>query len=68
MKAEKLREMDSRELEKQSADMRDQLFHLRLKIGMGQAEGLKKYRTLRKDRARVLTLIGERKRKPGEGR
>ncbi|MGH9674315.1 MAG: 50S ribosomal protein L29 [Bryobacteraceae bacterium] len=68
MKAEKLRELDERELKRQGADMRDQLFHLRLKIGMGQTEGLKKYRALRKDRARVLTLIGERKRKPGEGR
>ena len=62
MKADKLREMDDRELETQSREMQDQLFHLRLKIGMGQSEGLKKYRVLRKDRARVLTLLRERLR------
>ncbi len=59
MKAEKLRELDQRELENQSREMMDQLFHLRLQIGMGQTEGLKKYRVLRKDRARVLTLLQE---------
>lgn len=63
MKAEKLRDLDARELEKQSGEMLDQLFHLRLQIGMGQTEGLKKYRVLRKDRARVLTLLAEGKAK-----
>jgi large subunit ribosomal protein L29 len=59
MKAEKLRDLDRRELENQSREMQEQLFRLRLQIGMGQTEGLKKYRALRKDRARVLTLLRE---------
>jgi ribosomal protein L29 len=28
---------------------------------MGQMEGLKKYRTLRKDRARMLTVLNQRR-------
>jgi hypothetical protein len=30
---------------------------------MGQAEGMKKYRNLRKDRARMLTVLSEKKAK-----
>ena len=40
--------------------MSEQLFHLRFKIGMGQSEGVKKYRALRKDRARILSILRER--------
>ena len=29
-------------------------------MGMGQLEGLKKYRNLKKDRARMLTVLGEK--------
>jgi large subunit ribosomal protein L29 len=60
MKADKLRDVDAKELETQSREAEAQLFHLRLQMGMGQLEGLKKYRALRKDRARMLTLLRER--------
>jgi large subunit ribosomal protein L29 len=60
MKANKIRDLDSKELNTQLRDMEDQLFHLRFQMGMGQMEGLKKYRTLRKDRARILTILGQR--------
>jgi hypothetical protein len=30
-------------------------------MGMGQMEGLKKYRSLKKDRARMLTVLAEKK-------
>lgn len=61
MKALKYRELDVAELERQQQDTQEQLFRLRFQIGMGQAEGLKKYRNLRKDRARLLTVLGEKK-------
>ncbi len=61
MKPDKIRDLDSTELERQLRDMTDQLFHLRFQLRMGQQEGLKKYRGLRKDRARILTILGERK-------
>jgi len=60
MKAEKVRDLDSKELEVQLRDFTDQLFHLRFQMRMGQMDGLKKYRGLRKDRARILTVLGQR--------
>jgi large subunit ribosomal protein L29 len=60
MKAEKVRDLDSKELEVQLRDITDQLFHLRFQMRMGQMDGLKKYRILRKDRARILTVLGQR--------
>ena len=63
MKAEKLRELDLTELDKQSNDMQEQMFRIRFQMSKGQADGLKKYRNLRKDRARILTLVRERQGK-----
>lgn len=60
MKPDKIRDLDSTELERQLRDMTDQIYHLRFQLRMGQSDGLKKYRTLRKDRARVITILGQR--------
>jgi len=60
MKIEKIRELDEKELASQDREMEEQLFRLKFQIGMGQMEGLKKYRALRKDRARLLTVLRER--------
>lgn len=60
MKAEKLRGLEGAELVRQSQDAQEQLFRLRFQMGMGQFEGLKKYRTLKKDRARMLTILTEK--------
>ena len=60
MKADELRDLDTKELESQAREAEAQLFHLRLQMGMGQLDGLKKYRALKKDRARMLTLLRER--------
>jgi large subunit ribosomal protein L29 len=60
MKAEKFRGLDVAELERQVQDSQDQLFRFRFQMGMGQMEGLKKYRSLKKDRARILTVLGEK--------
>ncbi len=62
MKSEKVRDLDTKELETQLRDMDDQLFHLRFQMRMGQLDGLKKYRALKKDKARMLTILGERQR------
>jgi len=61
MKALKYRELDAAELERQTQDAHEQLFRLRFQIGMGQTEGLKKYRGLKKDRARMLGVLNEKK-------
>lgn len=60
MRAEKLREQDDSELKAQEQAITEQLFRLRFQMGMGQTDGLKKYRTIKKDRARILTLLRER--------
>ena len=57
MKADKVRELDNNELNKQMNDSREQVFRLRFQMAMGQADGLKKLRVLRKDRARMLTIL-----------
>lgn len=65
MKADKIRGVDIADLERQVQDSQEQLFRFRFQMGMGQMEGLKKYRLLKKDRARLLTVLNE-KRANGE--
>ncbi|MBV8829723.1 MAG: 50S ribosomal protein L29 [Acidobacteriaceae bacterium] len=60
MKADKFRGLDTADVERQAQDAQEQLFRLRFQMGMGQFEGLKKYRNLKKDRARMLTVLGEK--------
>jgi large subunit ribosomal protein L29 len=65
MKANKIRNMDLGEVEREAQESQEQLFRLRFQMGMGQTEGLKKYHELKKDRARLLTIMNE-KRAAGE--
>jgi large subunit ribosomal protein L29 len=60
MRAEKLRELDENELQAQVRDISEQMFRLRFQLGMGQMDSLKKYRVLKKDKARILTVLRER--------
>jgi large subunit ribosomal protein L29 len=64
MKAEKVRELDSNELRTQLRDSEEQIFRLRFQMSMGQTDGLKKYRQLRRDRARMMTILREREMNP----
>ena len=56
----KLREMSPDELNGQAEDMREQMFRLRFGWVMGQTESLKKMRDLRKQRARLQTILREK--------
>jgi large subunit ribosomal protein L29 len=60
MNADKVRGMNEKELDVQLQQMDEQLFRLRFQMSMGQTEGLKKYREVRKDKARLLTVKRER--------
>jgi large subunit ribosomal protein L29 len=62
MKADKVRNLTEEELRHQERELADQLFKLKFQLNMGQTESLKKIRGLRKDIARVKTIIGERER------
>jgi large subunit ribosomal protein L29 len=64
MKADKIRELDSDELRRQAADIREQSFRIRFQLTMGQAEGLKKLRGIKKDHARILTILRDRELHP----
>ena len=58
--ADKFRALDGTELNRQLKDGADQLFRLRFQMSMGQMEGLKKVRAMRKERARINTVLRER--------
>jgi len=60
MKANKVRDLDENEIRHQLAEMDEQLFRLQFQMSMGQLEGLKKARAIRKDRARMNTILRER--------
>ena len=60
MKAQKVRDLDENELKNQLGAMDEQLFRLRFQMSIGQMDGLKKVRAMRKDRARMLTILRER--------
>ena len=62
MKADKIRNQTDAELHDQERQLSDQLFKLKFQLNMGQTESLKKIRGLRKDIARVKTILNERAR------
>ncbi len=64
MKAEKIRNLTDPELRQQERDLNDQLFRLKFQLNMGQTESLKKIRGLRKDIARVKTIMRQRALEP----
>ena len=67
MKADKIREIDSKDLATRLKDADEQIFRLKFQMAMGQMEGMKKYRELKKDRARMRTVLGERARSEQKG-
>jgi large subunit ribosomal protein L29 len=60
MKAQKVRDLDTTELERQLQEMDEQVFRLQFQMSMGQTDGLKKFRGIKKDRARIYTILRER--------
>lgn len=62
-RSEKFRELNENELQNQISESQEQLFRLRFQLGMGQTEGLKKYRELKRDRARMMGALSEREAK-----
>jgi large subunit ribosomal protein L29 len=60
MDAEKLRNLTNDELLHQQRELNDQLFRMKFQLKMGQTESLKKIRGLRKDVARVKTIMREK--------
>ncbi len=61
MKAKDIRERSDDELRKNLSDLEEQLFKLRFQKSTGQIDNPIKIHEVRKDIARVLTVINERR-------
>jgi large subunit ribosomal protein L29 len=62
MKIGEIRELGVDDLQARAKDLDDQLFRLRIQKSMGQLEAPAKLRTLRRDLARVKTILRERRK------
>ena len=60
MKGLKVHDLDDNELKNKLTEMDEQLFRLQFQMSMGQMDGLKKLRVMRKDRARIHTVLRQR--------
>jgi large subunit ribosomal protein L29 len=60
MKPAEVREMSTDELQGREQELHDQLFRLRIQKSMGQLEAPGKMRTIRRERARILTILKEK--------
>jgi len=60
MKIREIRDLDDAALKQQLREMDEQMFRLQFQMSMGQMDGLKKVRTMKKDRARINTILRER--------
>lgn len=60
MQAEKIRELKTQELDKKLADYRKELFNLRFQHATGQLENTQRLSTVKKNIARVLTILREK--------
>ena len=63
MKINALKELTDDELRAKEAELRDQLFKLRFQKSVGQLENPLKLKNVRKDIARIQTLLN----RPGKG-
>ncbi len=62
MKPSELRDLTKEELQQRYDDSRKELFNLRLQQSTGQMEKSSRIRELRRDVARILTMMRERER------
>lgn len=65
MKAAKLRELNKEELAQQGSDMEKELRTLKIRKSASQIEQPSRIRSLRRDIARVQTVMSERRRQQG---
>ena len=61
MKAAELRDLGAEELNTKERELVDQLFRMRIQKSMGQLENPDKLRTVRRDLARVKTVLKQKR-------
>ncbi len=61
VKAKEIREMSSDELSKRLQDLKHEGVHLRMQHATGQLENVARIRTVRREVARIMTILSERR-------
>jgi large subunit ribosomal protein L29 len=61
MKVHEIRELNVEELRGKVKDLQDQVFRLRIQKAMGQLDAPHKVRALRRELARVMTVLTEKR-------
>ena len=67
MNVDKIRNLTDVELNHQQRELSDQLFKMKFQLKMGQTESLKKIRELKKDIARIQTVMRQKQIASGNG-
>ena len=60
MKSTELRELSDEELKDKDQELKDQLFKLKFQHALGQLENAMKLKNIKRDRARIKTILVER--------
>lgn len=58
-----MRDLTTKELQEKAADLKAELFNLRFQLATGQLDNYRRVRAVRKDLARVKTVLWEREAK-----
>lgn len=66
MKANRFRELSDEELQERVAEYKSELFNLRFQLATGQLENPMRIKEVKKDIARVKTVIRQRELRPAE--
>lgn len=68
MKSAELRALSIDELKQKEADLRRELFNLRFQLAKGELQNNQRVRAVRKDIARILTIMTEKGAPAGAGK
>ena len=60
MKKDKIRGLDPAEMQTKLKEIDEQTFRIRFQMSMGQVDGLRRLREMRRERARLLTYLRQR--------
>ena len=63
MKKDKLAGLESAEMQVKLTEIEEQAFRIRFQMSMGQTDGLRKAREMRRDKDRLLTYLRQRELK-----
>ncbi|MFC2161773.1 50S ribosomal protein L29 [Acidobacteriota bacterium] len=67
MKSTEIREFTEEELVTKEAELKDQLFKLKFQHTLGQLENSVKMKNVRRDIARIKTILTEKSKSKGKG-